>query len=70
MLNPNLKHRYKPTKKVIAQVFRHVIFGLIDLATITDGLAEKLAKKGYLVRDEAEEAEQPKPESKRKSRNK
>jgi len=48
MLNPELKGRFEVTEKVTAPKFRHVLFGLVDLAKISEPLAEKLVKKGYL----------------------
>ena len=65
MINPELKG-YELTAKVPAPKFRDVSLGLIDLATISEPMAEKLVKKGYLIKKEekaTEKAAKPKKEA-------
>lgn len=52
MLNPVLKGKYEVTAKVIAPKWIHVSLGKIDLAKISEPMADKLVKKGYLVKKE------------------
>lgn len=45
-----LKDRYAVTDKVIARRFEHRYLGVIDLANISEIMAEKLVATGHLKR--------------------
>lgn len=48
MLNPELKGKYEVTDKVKNPKFRNALYGVIDLGTITEPMADKLVKTGHL----------------------
>jgi hypothetical protein len=50
MLNPALNGKYQITSKVVSPEWRHATLGVVTLATISEAMADKLVKKGYLVK--------------------
>jgi len=68
MLNPALNGKYEITSKVVSPEWRNASLGVVTLATISEPMADKLVKKGYLVKKEEkapEKAAKPKREAKK-----